>query len=415
MNLRRFLTTITAIVATLATAMAYSVEEIPNVHLSDKNQYVSNPDGVLRQATVDSLNRTIAHIWQASSAEVVAVVVNSIDGTDIDEFATDLFRHWGIGKKDNNNGVLVLVSTEERRAAIRSGYGAEGILPDIVCGRIIRDDMVPDFKEDNYDSGMIKAVSHIDSLLTTPGAVAELKSKYENDEAKENESAFHAFLAFAGVVAFMLLIYVAYLAFGQGTSDRYSRYQRLQKAQLAVVCLTCMTIGMGLPALLLLLFAMRYCRNKRRVCSNCHSKMHKLPEDEDNKYLTPSQDLEEQLNSVDYDVWLCDKCGEVDIFPFPNKNTRYGECSRCHTRASSLVNDRIITQPTVDACGYGVRTYRCANCGNIEEVGYEIPMKQAPVVIVPMGGGGHRGGDGFGGGGFFGGGSTGGGGASGGW
>lgn len=415
MHLKRLFTTITAIVAIAATAMAYTVVEIPNVHLRDKTQYVTNPDGVLNQATVDSLNRTIAHIWQASSAEVVAVAVNSIEGSDIDEFATDLFRYWGIGKKDNNNGVLVLVSTEERKAVIRSGYGAEGILPDIICGRIIRDDMVPEFKEGNYDRGMIKAVTHIDSLLTTPGAVAELKSKYENDEAKENQEAFQAFLAMAAAIGIFLLIYVAYLAFGPGPKDRYSRYQRLQKAQLAVICLTCLSIGMGLPALLLLLLSMRYCRNKRRVCANCHSKMRKLPEDEDNKYLTPSQDLEEQLNSVDYDVWLCDKCGEVDIFPFPNRNTQYGECGRCHARATSVVNDRIVAQPTTRACGYGVRTYRCANCGNIEEVRYEIPMKETPVVIVPMGGGRHGGGGFGGGGGFFGGGSTGGGGASGGW
>ena len=114
---------------TAVAAMAYSIEEIPNVHLTDKTQYVSNPDGVLRQTTVDSLNRSIAHIWQSSSAEVVAVVVNSIDGNDIDDYATALFRHWGIGKKDNNNGVLVLVSTEERKAVIRNGYGAEGHSP----------------------------------------------------------------------------------------------------------------------------------------------------------------------------------------------------------------------------------------------------------------------------------------------
>ena len=172
-------------------AMAYSIEEIPNVHLTDKTQYVSNPDGVLRQATVDSLNRSIAHIWQSSSAEVVAVVVNSIDGNDIDDYATALFRHWGIGKKDNNNGVLVLVSTEERKAVIRNGYGAEGILPDIICGRIIRDSMVPHFREGDYDSGMLSAVARIDSLLTTPGAVAEPKSKYENDKKQENYNAIY--------------------------------------------------------------------------------------------------------------------------------------------------------------------------------------------------------------------------------
>ena len=304
---------------TAVAAMAYSIEEIPNVHLTDKTQYVSNPDGVLRQTTVDSLNRSIAHIWQSSSAEVVAVVVNSIDGNDIDDYATALFRHWGIGKKDNNNGVLVLVSTEERKAVIRNGYGAEGILPDIICGRIIRDNMVPHFREGDYDGGMLSAVARIDSLLTTPGAVDELKSKYKNDELQGNYHPFYGYLALAGSAAAILLLYVLFLAFTPSIKSRFDRYNRFNKIKLLCICATFFTLGMALPALIVLLTAMHYCRNKRRICPNCHSKMHKLPEDEDNKYLTPAQDLEEQLESIDYDVWLCDTCGEVDVYPFHNK------------------------------------------------------------------------------------------------
>ena len=170
---------------------------------------------------------------------------------------------------------------------------------------------------------------------------------------------------------------------------------------------------MALPALIVLLATMHYCRNRRRICPNCHSKMHKLQEDEDNKYLTPAQDLEEQLESIDYDVWLCDTCGEVDVYPFPNKRTIYSECQQCHARTSYLESDRIFSQPDPTSCGYGMRTYICRNCGKKSEIYYEIPKTAAPVVILPMGGG-SRGG-GFGGGGSFGGGSTGGGGASGGW
>ena len=413
MYLRRLSTTIILITMTAVAAMAYSIEEIPNVHLTDKTQYVSNPDGVLRQTTVDSLNRSIAHIWQSSSAEVVAVVVNSIDGNDIDDYATALFRHWGIGKKDNNNGVLVLVSTEERKAVIRNGYGAEGILPDIICGRIIRDNMVPHFREGDYDGGMLSAVARIDSLLTTPGAVAELKSKYENDEKQENYNAFYGYLALAGSAAAILLLYVLFLAFTPTIKSRFNRYNRLNKIKLLCICATFFTLGMALPALIVLLTAMHYCRNKRRICPNCHSKMHKLPEDEDNKYLTPAQDLEEQLESIDYDVWLCDTCGEVDVYPFPNKHTIYSECQQCHARTSYLESDRIFSQPSTSSCGYGMRTYICRNCGKKSEIYYEIPKTAAPVVILPMGGG-SRGGGGFGGG-SFGGGSTGGGGASGGW
>ena len=151
----------------------------------------------------------------------------------------------------------------------------------------------------------------------TPGAVAELKSKYENDEKQENYNAFYGYLALAGSAAAILLLYVLFLAFTPSIKSRFDRYNRLNKIKLLCICATFFTLGMALPALIVLLTAMHYCRNKRRICPNCHSKMHKLPEDEDNKYLTPAQDLEEQLESIDYDVWLCDTCGEVDVYHSP--------------------------------------------------------------------------------------------------
>lgn len=411
--LKRISFLLAILLASIATAMAYTVEEIPNVHVKDKTQYVSNPDGVLKQTTVDSLNRCIAHIWQSSTAEVTAVVVNSIDGNDIDDFATSLFRHWGIGKSDNNNGVLLLVSTEERKAVIRSGYGAEGILPDIICGRIIRDNMVPHFREGDYDGGLIAAVARIDSLLTTPGAIDELKSKYENDQAKEQTDIFYKYLTIAGIVGFFMLFYAIFLAFPSKGSSDYENYHRLEKRKTLFIVVFFLTIGIGLPALLVL-FAAQHCyRNKRRKCPNCGQKMHKLSETEDNNYLTPSQDLEEQLKSVDYDVWRCNNCGETDIFAFPKSTSPYVECPNCHAKTAHIVSDRTAMPAAGGRDGYGVRTYVCKNCGKKTDLAYKIPYVATPVIIAPISGRG-GGGGGFGGG-SFGGGSTGGGGASGGW
>lgn len=406
---KRLITLLLLLIVAVTTAMAYTVEEVPNVHVKDKTQYVSNPDGVLKQTTVDSLNRSIAHIWQSSTAEVVAVVVKSINGNDIDDFATDLFRHWGIGKSDNNNGVLVLVSTDERKAVIRSGYGAEGVLPDIICGRIIRDNMVPRFREGDYDGGMLAAVARIDSLLTTPGAVAELKSKYENDATQEYVDLFAGYMCVAGIVGLILLIYALSLTSGKMTN--YEKYNQLEKRKTMFIVAAFATIGMGLPALLLVCAMQHYFRNKRRVCPNCQSKMHKLSETEDNNFLTPSQDFEEQLKSVDYDVWRCDTCGEIDVFAFPERTSPYVECPNCHAKAARIVSDRQVSCAAPTGDGYGVRTYFCQNCGKKTDVAYTIPYVATPIII-PMGGGGRGGGFG---GGSFGGGSTGGGGASGGW
>ena len=312
--------------------------------------------------------------------------------------------------------MLILVVEGQRKAVIRTGYGAEGLLPDVVCGRIIRQLMVPHFRNGDYDSGMIEAVAYIHKVLTTPGAVEELKSKYSNDRpmAVDREKMWEMYLTVAGWVAAILFIYVAAAVVRTRKKDSYERYFRLHRLLLPSLVISFVTLGMGLPALLLAFVTMKRCRNRRRTCPNCKAKMRKLSENEDNKYLTPAQDLEEKLNSVDYDVWLCDKCGEVDVFPFINKRTPYQECPVCHTKAMMLIGDRLIQESTPLREGRGVKIYRCRNCGNTINMPYVVPKDEAPVIVPFIGGFGGGGGSGFGGG-SFGGGSTGGGGASGGW
>lgn len=412
MILKRYITILLLAVCTIS-VRAYTPEEVPNVHLTDKTKYVSNPDGILSAETVRSLDDAIGSIWRTSTAEVVAVVVNSIDGRDIDEFATELFRLWGIGKKDKNNGVLILVAKDERKMAIRSGYGTEGLLPDIICGRIIRNDMAPHFQNGDYGGGLTAAVGTMHRIFTTPGAVEELKSKYGND-AKRNESFFPDYIKLSGVLAALMFIFIIFKLMQTGNDDPYLRHNRLSRLQLPYAVAALFTLGMGLPALLALALAVKRCRSRRRVCRNCNSKMRKLSEEEDNRYLTPAQDVEERINSVDYDVWVCDTCGEIDVFPFVNRNTPYQECPVCHAKAAMLVGDRLIQHPTPTREGKGVKTYKCSNCGKSTDLTYVVPADDVPVIVPFIGGFGSGRGGGFGGG-SFGGGMTGGGGASGSW
>lgn len=403
-----------------ALATTYKVEDIPNVHVADHTRYVSNPDGILSADTEQKLNAELAALWDKTSSEVVVVVVDAIDGGDVDDFATRLFTEWGIGKKDNDNGLLVLVSKDDRRMAIRTGYGMEGVVPDIIAGRIIRNIATPEFRNGSFDAGVTAAVGEIDRLATTPGATEELMSRYKNDSNIESagDDIFKYWLLTGGGLATLLLLCFIYTLARTRKDDRYNRYHALKR--LMTPALFVGFIGLGIPFVVMLVMwlTMRYMRVHRRVCPNCHHKMHRLPEDKDNEYLTPQQDTEERLNSVDYDVWLCDNCGETDILPFVNQASHYQMCPHCGARASSLRADRIVMKPTEHTEGSGVKIYRCSNCGYEDQRRYNIPkVVVPPVIILPPGGGG--GGGGFGGGGFsggsFGGGMTGGGGASGGW
>jgi uncharacterized protein len=394
-------------------AKVYAPEEVPNVQVADSTQYVSNPDGILSADAVNAINKAIATTRHTATAEIAVVVVDDID-RDINDFATRLFELWGVGRSGNNNGVLVIIAKDPHKAVIRTGYGAEGVLPDAICSRIIRNDMAPEFRNENYDEGTIKAVTHITDILTDPEAAAEMRENAEGDE--EDVDFFAWYVNLCCIVAAIMLVIVAVLLIATRKLPSPERWRKLNN--LKPLALFACFFGLGLPliAYIPLTLTMRRIRSRHRECPNCHHKMNKLDEVHDNYYLTPSQDLEEQLNSIDYDVWLCPNCGEKDVIPYVNQRSSYTVCPQCGAKACSLTSDRIITKPTTKLNGQGMKTYSCANCHKSHYKSYIIPKVAAEVPII-IGGIGGRGGGGFGGGigGGFGGGMTGGGGASGGW
>lgn len=401
-------------------ARTYAVDEIPNVHLADSSRYVSDPDGILSPEALLAADRIMRDIRRTSSAEAVMVVVDDIEDGDIDTFATELFSAWGLGKSDKDNGLLVLVVKDLRRAAIRTGYGLEGVMPDVICGKILRERMFPEFKKGDFDAGILATASTIDKILTNPDNRDEILSgeadaDFGSDEDLDLKSFFSFYFLIGliiGLVLLIILFAVLYSTRGKSNHERYMELSGLKPLYLALTF-----FGLGVPALasVPLLLIMSSIRNKPRICPRCGTKMNKLDEVHDNDYLTPAQDTEERLGSVDYDVWLCPSCGETDIEPYVKANSGYQACPKCGGLTSRLVRERILRRPTTSYEGEGVREYACANCGYVHGIPYDIPK----IVVAPVVIGGGRGGSGFGGGGSFGGGfgggMTGGGGASGGW
>ena len=319
-------------------ALARSVDQVPNVHIEDARLYFSNPDGVLSAQAVSKLDEALKSIWDATSAEVVVVAIDETDSGDIDDFATKLFEKWGIGKKDNDNGLLILVSKNDRKVTIRTGYGMEGVLPDVVCGRIIRNDMLPRFRSGDYDGGVTAAVQAINTYLTDPKAAAEVQSKYANDSLRSGDS--EDFSSLWNMIVYLCCILLAiavtlvvYALYSTRKLDPASRYFKLKTFKVPLLMLGCLGVGLPLLAYWFLNRKMKGLRNSPRKCPNCSHKMHKLDEQRDNDYLTPAQDTEEKINSVDYDVWLCDNCGEKDIIPFINEASKYTVCPQCGARA----------------------------------------------------------------------------------
>lgn len=154
---------------------AYTVESLPSPKEAGQDFYVSNPDGILSEDAVVRLNAMAAAIEKVSGAEYAIVVLDDFEGDDIFEFALELFNHWGIGKKEGDNGLLLFIAKNRREYRFVSGYGMEGIFPDIYLHRIGEGHLVPHFKQGDYDEGVLEASRLVQQALNADDVLLELQ------------------------------------------------------------------------------------------------------------------------------------------------------------------------------------------------------------------------------------------------
>jgi uncharacterized protein len=110
--------------------------------------------GMLNATEIADLEQKVNRFNDSTSIEICVVIISNLGNYDISDYAFQLGDLWGIGKKAKNNGVLILISKENRQAFIAPGYGMEGVLPDTRCNRIIQADLIPQFKRSDYFSGV---------------------------------------------------------------------------------------------------------------------------------------------------------------------------------------------------------------------------------------------------------------------
>ena len=187
---------------------AMTVDEVPNVHLKDARQYVTDPSAILSTVARDSINLMLGQLEQGSGIEVAVVMLPSIGNDDIFDFAHNLFRKWGIGKKKENNGLLVLFVMDQHKVRFTTGYGLEGTLTDALSKRIQMNEMVPAFKEGKWDEGMVKGVRATVAILK--GEVAA--DQYGATNANGNDEELTTFDVIAISMVFIVIILVIVLA-----------------------------------------------------------------------------------------------------------------------------------------------------------------------------------------------------------
>lgn len=173
-----------AVLLTLLFCAARSLAQIPDAELPARPSpphLVNDLAGVIAPLDEEELEQKLLQYEQTSSTQIAVVTVRSIGDYDVAQYGTELFKKWGIGQKGKDNGVLILASVDDRKVNITTGRGLEGALPDITAGKIIRNEIVPEFRaeegsggyESRYYRGFSKAADAV---------IAATKGEYVADE-----------------------------------------------------------------------------------------------------------------------------------------------------------------------------------------------------------------------------------------
>ncbi|MGE6106029.1 TPM domain-containing protein [Aeromonas veronii] len=165
------------------------------------------------------LTQQLAAFEKRSGIQLVVVSVDSLDGETIEEYGYQLGRHWGIGQKGKNNGVLLLIAQDDRKVRIEVGYGLEGALPDAIAANIIHGRILPAFKRGDMVAGIMAGSQSI---------MKALAGEYQPRNTVEHNNGAMMFIIWIIIVPFLWIIAIRLQGRLQGkfgsTSSHSSRY-----------------------------------------------------------------------------------------------------------------------------------------------------------------------------------------------
>jgi len=188
----------------LVVAFSSIAKDIPAPTKSFVNDYA----GVLSQDEKNSLEQKLLSYFDSTSTQIAIVIENSLDGDDLFDYCQRLATEWGIGEKGKNNGVLIYVAINDRKARIHTGYGMEATITDALSTRIRTKHMNPYFKQGDYYGGLNEATDLI---------MAAASGEYVNDREDGDETNIpHLFK----IIVTIIVLIIVFSRFGGGGGGR---------------------------------------------------------------------------------------------------------------------------------------------------------------------------------------------------
>jgi uncharacterized protein len=153
-----------AILVLLASFRLFADEVIPPPPAAYFNDYAH----VVSTGTASQLNQTLENFERQTSEQIVVAIFPKLQSdSDMADYAVRVFRAWGVGQKEKNNGAVLFVFVQDHKLFLQTGYGLESVLPDALCKRIIDEQITPRFKTGDFDGGLTAGVQSI--LAATKG------------------------------------------------------------------------------------------------------------------------------------------------------------------------------------------------------------------------------------------------------
>lgn len=393
----------------------YTPSEVPNVQVQDYRRFVSDPEGYFTSEERAALDRALFDLRDRHTVEVVLVVVPAVPEDDPETFTEELFRLWGVGKSQDDNGLLILyVTGHDRLIRFETGYGLEGALPDAATHGIAQRILIPGIKEGRAADAFLEGFDRIDTYLTE-GYDASNDGNVDYTSSDSFRGEMVQWILFYLILSVFVAVLTTFDALRRlwRISTPGARYSAIRDEQRKTLSWSLLF----LPGFLLIYYPYiwwQLAKWRRRLtdCPFCDSKgtVTELRYPNNLRYLVTGEALEEKLRSVAHPVLLCSNCHQTQVMSIDRNSAKYTYCPRCKVKAYHQ-------DITTDSRGRKRVVSKCENCGHEERHTNRIRRRGfgGPVIFGGGGFGGGGFGGGFGGGGFgggFGGGASGGGGST---
>ena len=169
-----------------------------------QREYIVDTAGIVSAEDRAQIEKIGEELREKTKAEIVVATVATLDGTDIESYANELFRSWGIGDAKQSNGVLLLIAKDDRKFRIEVGYGLEGEITDGRAGEIL-DKMKPYFRDEKYSEGVLNAYQKLAAYAYHAAGVAPGADVSETLEEEEPSILMNVFIFFLAIVGMILL------------------------------------------------------------------------------------------------------------------------------------------------------------------------------------------------------------------